>query len=237
MIAIPAIDLRDGACVQLVGGAYDAERVRLDDPVEVARTWERAGFRRLHVVDLDAATGRGTNAEVIREILRATSLETQVGGGIRDMDRIEALLSGGADRVILGTRAVEDEDWLAEMTELYPTQIIVAADVRDRRVVARGWTETTGRHVIDLIESLNDLALAEVMVTAVHREGQMQGTDLPLMEDVAEESVHPVCASGGIGSLGDLRALEDRGVASVVIGMALYTGAIDPRVVAEEFAE
>lgn len=237
MIAIPAIDLRDGACVQLVGGAYDAERVRLDDPVEVARTWERAGFRRLHVVDLDAATGRGTNAEVIREILRATSLETQVGGGIRDVDRIESLLSDGADRIILGTRAVEDEDWLAEMTELYPTQIIVAADVRDRRVVARGWTETTGRHVIDLIESLNDLALAEVMVTAVHREGQMQGTDLPLMEDVAEESVHPVCASGGIGSIGDLRALEDRGVASVVIGMALYTGAIDPRVVAEEFAE
>jgi phosphoribosylformimino-5-aminoimidazole carboxamide ribotide isomerase len=237
MIAIPAIDLRDGACVQLVGGAYDAERVRLDDPVEVARTWERAGFRRLHVVDLDAATGRGTNAEVIREILRSTSLEAQVGGGIRDVDRIESLLSDGAARVILGTRAVEDEDWLAEMTELYPTQIIVAADVRDRRVVARGWTETTGRHVIDLIESLNDLPLAEVMVTAVHREGQMQGTDLPLMEDVAEESVHPVCASGGIGSIGDLRALEDRGVASVVIGMALYTGAIDPRVVAEEFAE
>jgi len=237
MIAIPAIDLRDGACVQLVGGAYDAERVRLDDPVEVARTWERAGFRRLHVVDLDAATGRGSNAQVIREILRATSLEAQVGGGVRDVDRIEALLSDGAERVILGTRAVEDEDWLAEMTELYPAQIIVAADVRDRRVVARGWTETTGRHVIDLIESLNDLPLAEVMVTAVHREGQMQGTDLPLMEDVAEESVHPVCASGGIGSIGDLRALEDRGVASVVIGMALYTGAIDPRVVAEEFAE
>jgi len=237
MIAIPAIDLRDGACVQLVGGEYDAERVRLDDPVEVARTWERAGFRRLHVVDLDAATGRGTNAEVIREILRATSLEAQVGGGIRNVDRIESLLSDGASRVILGTRAVEDEDWLAEMTELYPTQIIVAADVRDRRVVARGWTETTGRHVIDLIESLNDLPLAEVMVTAVHREGQMQGTDLPLMEDVAEESVHPICASGGIGSIGDLRALEDRGVASVVIGMALYTGAIDPRVVAEEFAE
>jgi len=205
--------------------------------VEVARTWERAGFRRLHVVDLDAATGRGTNAEVIREILRATSLEAQVGGGIRNVDRIESLLSDGASRVILGTRAVEDEDWLAEMTELYPTQIIVAADVRDRRVVARGWTETTGRHVIDLIESLNDLPLAEVMVTAVHREGQMQGTDLPLMEDVAEESVHPICASGGIGSIGDLRALEDRGVASVVIGMALYTGAIDPRVVAEEFEE
>lgn len=237
MIAIPAIDLREGACVQLVGGAYDAERVRLDDPVEVARSWERAGFRRLHVVDLDAATGRGTNGGIIGEILRTTTLETQVGGGVRDADRIEALLREGADRVVLGTRAVKDQDWLAEVAELYPSQIIVAADVRDRRVVARGWTETTGRHVLDLVSELNDVPLAGIMVTAVHREGRMEGTDLPLMEDVADESVHPVCASGGIGSVGDLRALEDRGVAAVVIGMALYTGAIDPWVVAEEFAE
>lgn len=237
MIAIPAIDLREGACVQLVGGEYADERVRLDDPVEVARTWERAGFRHLHVVDLDAATGRGTNQEMIRDILRATSLETQVGGGVRDVDRIDDLLRDGADRVVLGTRAVKEPDWLAEMAELYPNQIIVAADVRDRRVVARGWTETTGKHVIDLVSELNDLPLAGIMVTAVHREGRMEGTDLPLMEDVAEESVHPVCASGGIGSIGDLRALADRGVAAVVIGMALYTGAIDPRVVAEEFAE
>ena len=237
MIAIPAIDLREGACVQLVGGEYAAERVRLDDPVEVARTWERAGFRHLHVVDLDAATGRGSNEEMIREILRATSLETQVGGGVRDVDRIDALLSDGADRVVLGTRAVKEADWLAEMAGTFPNQIIVAADVRDRRVVARGWTENTGKHVLDLVSELNDLPLAGIMVTAVHREGRMEGTDLPLMEDVAEESVHPVCASGGIGSLGDLRALEDRGVAAVVIGMALYTGAIDPRVVAEEFAE
>lgn len=237
MIAIPAIDLREGACVQLVGGEYDAERVRLDDPVEVARTWEWAGFQRLHVVDLDAATGRGANDEMIREILRATTLETQVGGGIRDGDRIDTLLHDGANLVVLGTRAVKDVSWLAEMAEQNPGQIIVAADVRDRRVVARGWTETTGRHVLDLVGELNELPLAGVMVTAVHREGRMEGTDLPLMEDVADESVHPVCASGGIGSMGDLRALEDRGVAAVVIGMALYTGALDPRVVAEEFAE
>lgn len=237
MIAIPAIDLREGACVQLVGGSYDDERVRLDDPAEVARQWENAGFRRLHVVDLDAATGRGRNEELIRDILRATSLETQVGGGVRDEDRIESLLRDGASRVVLGTRAVEDASWLEEMAEAFPNTIVVAADVRDRRVVTRGWDHTSGRHVIDLIGDLNALPLAGIMVTAVHREGRMEGTDLPLMEDVADESVHPVCASGGIGSIGDLRALEDRGVASVVIGMALYTGAIDPRVVAEEFAE
>lgn len=237
MIAIPAIDLREGACVQLVGGEYDAERIRLDDPAEVARHWEREGFTRLHVVDLDAATGRGDNAETVREVLRATEAATQVGGGVRSLERIETVLRDGARRAVLGTRAVEDLDWLAEMASEFPDTLIVAADVRERRVVTRGWGKTTGRHVLDLVAELNQLPLAGVMVTAVHREGLMQGTDLPLMEDVVDESDHPVCASGGIGSMGDLRALEDRGVASVVIGMALYTGALVPHVVAEEFGQ
>jgi phosphoribosylformimino-5-aminoimidazole carboxamide ribotide isomerase len=237
MIAIPAIDIREGACVQLVGGSYDAEQVRLDDPPGVAHRWEFAGFHRLHIVDLDAATGRGSNADVIREVLRATSMGAQVGGGVRDEERIESLLRDGANRVVLGTKAVESANWLGDMAEAFPGMLIVAADVRDRHVVTRGWTRTSDRYILDFIEELNALPLAGVMVTAVHKEGLMQGTDLSLMEDVVEESEHPVCASGGIGTIGDLRALEDRGVASVVIGMALYTGAIDPGMVAEEFAE
>jgi phosphoribosylformimino-5-aminoimidazole carboxamide ribotide isomerase len=237
MIAIPAIDIREGACVQLVGGSYDAEQVRLDDPPGVAHRWEFAGFHRLHVVDLDAATGRGSNADMIREVLRATSMEAQVGGGVRDEERIESLLRDGAKRVVLGTKAVESANWLGDMAEAFPGVLIVAADVRERHVVTRGWTRTSDRYILDFIEELNALPLAGVMVTAVHKEGLMEGTDLSLMEDVVEESEHPVCASGGIGTVGDLRALEDRGVASVVIGMALYTGAIDPGMVAEEFAE
>ena len=237
MIGIPAIDIREGACVQLVGGSYDAEQVRFDDPPGIAHRWEYAGFRRVHIVDLDAATDRGSNAEIIREVLRATSMEAQVGGGVRDEEKIEALLRDGARRIVLGTRAVESPHWLADMAEAFPGTLIVAADVRERRVVTRGWTRVSDRYILDLIEELNALPLAGVMVTAVHKEGLMEGTDLSLMEDVVEESGHPVCASGGIGTLGDLRALEDRGVASVVIGMALYTGAIDPAAVAEEFAE
>jgi phosphoribosylformimino-5-aminoimidazole carboxamide ribotide isomerase len=237
MIAIPAIDLREGACVQLVGGSYDAEQVRLDNPPEVANRWEYAGFRRLHVVDLDAATRRGSNDEVIREILQATPMETQVGGGVRDVDRIESLLEMGARRVVVGTRAIENTDWLADMCDLFPDTIIVAADVRERFIATHGWGRLTQRHVLDFVRELNMLPLAGIMVTAVHKEGRMEGTDLPLMEDVADESDHPVCASGGIGTLGDLYALEDTGVAAVVIGMALYTGALDPRRVAEEFAE
>lgn len=237
MIAIPAVDLRDGACVQLVGGSYDAERVRLDDPPAVARGWERYGFRQLHVVDLDAATGRGSNSETVREILRSTGAQVQVGGGVRDAERIDELLSGGAERVVVGTRGLEDPDWLAEMAVEYPGVLVVAADVRERRIVTRGWDRTLPLYILDVIESLNDLPLAAVMVTAVHREGQMQGTDLPLMEDVAERSDAPVFASGGVGKMGDLHALADRGVAGVIIGMALYTGAVDPWAVAEEFAE
>jgi phosphoribosylformimino-5-aminoimidazole carboxamide ribotide isomerase len=237
MIAIPAVDLRAGACVQLVGGAYDRERVRLENPAEVARSWTRYGFRRLHVVDLDAATGRGANTAVIREILHDTPAEVQVGGGIREGDQIDDLLSDGASRVVLGTRALEEPEWLAEVAEDFPGQVIVAADVRDRRLVTRGWARTLPADVLDFVEELHGLPLGGLLVTAVHREGQMQGVDLPLMEDVAEASHVPVLASGGVASVRDLRALAHREIAGVVIGMALYTGALDPWEVAGEFAE
>jgi phosphoribosylformimino-5-aminoimidazole carboxamide ribotide isomerase len=237
MIAIPAVDLREGACVQLIGGSYARERVRLPRPVDVARSWSRYGFRQLHVVDLDAATGRGTNSGVVREILHDALAEVQVGGGIRETDQIQDLLDDGASRVIVGTRALEEPDWLADIVEDYPGQIILAADVRDRRLVTRGWARTLATDVLDFIQELDGLPLAGLLVTAVHREGQMQGVDLPLMEDVAEAAHVPVLASGGVASLRDLRALADRAIAGVVIGMALYTGAIDPWAVASEFAE
>jgi phosphoribosylformimino-5-aminoimidazole carboxamide ribotide isomerase len=137
--------------------------------------------------------------------------------------------------VVVGTRAVEDEDWRGEMAHRFPGRLIIAADVRDRLVVTKGWAETSRRNVIDFVEELRGLPLGGVLVTAVHLEGQMQGTDLPLMEDVAEASAWPVYASGGVSSLEDMRALEHRGLAGAVLGMALYTGAIDPRRLAEEF--
>jgi phosphoribosylformimino-5-aminoimidazole carboxamide ribotide isomerase len=237
MIAIPAVDLREGACVQLVGGSYSNERVRIDNPLEVARSWENYGFHRLHVVDLDAATGRGTNFELVREMISRTSVPIQVGGGVRSSDAIEQLLEAGATGVIVGTRAFEDQDWLAEAAARHPGEIIVACDVRERRITTRGWAETLPLDILDVVEDLNGLPLGGLLVTAVHREGLMQGTDLPLMEDVAEASAFPVYASGGVSSMADLRALEHRGVAGVIIGMALYTGSLDPVMVASEFGE
>jgi phosphoribosylformimino-5-aminoimidazole carboxamide ribotide isomerase len=237
MIANPAVDHRDGACVQLVGGSYARERVRLENPAEVARSWTRYGFRRLHVVDLDAATGRGGNRSVVREILHDTPADVQVGGGIRETDQIQELLDDGASHVVVGTRALEEPEWLAEIAEDFPGQVILAADVRERRLVTRGWARTLPADVLDFVEELNGLPLGGLLVTAVHREGQMQGVDLPLMEDVAEASPVPVIASGGIASVRDLRALAHREIAGVVIGMALYTGALDPWTVAGEFGE
>ena len=236
MIVIPAVDLRAGKCVQLVGGSYDAEPIRLDDPVEVARDWTRKGFRRLHVVDLDAATGRGSNAALVGEIMREVDATFQAGGGVRESDDIERLLNDGAEWVVAGTRALTDSWWLEEVASNFPGRIIVAADVRGRAIVTHGWSRSGERDVIDCIEELNDLPLAGVLVTAVHLEGRMQGADLFLMEDVVESSTHPVIASGGIAGANDLRNLAERGVAAAVVGMALYTGALDARVVAEEYS-
>lgn len=238
MLVIPAVDLREGRCVQLVGGEYADERIRLDDPLAVARDWHRLGFPRLHVVDLDAATGRGSNAELVGEIVRLSGFDVvQVGGGVRDEDAIERLLELGVAAAVIGTRGLEDPDWLVETAEKYPNQLVLAADVRERRIVTRGWQHTLPRQILDFVEDMAGVPLAALMVTAVHREGQMQGTDLPLMEDVVEAATVPVFASGGVGSVQDLRALEERGVAGAIVGMALYTGALDARAVAEEFGD
>jgi phosphoribosylformimino-5-aminoimidazole carboxamide ribotide isomerase len=236
MIAIPAVDLREGACVQLVGGSYADERVRLDDPVAVAAHWVELGFATLHIVDLDAATSRGDNAALVGTILQNTAADVQVGGGIRTTEQVEKLLAAGARRVVVGTRAIEDHDWLTELSIANPGVIVLAADVRERRVVTRGWTATTARDIGSLLDEVSSLPLGGILVTAVHREGSMTGTDLPLMEEVVRASRVPVFASGGIATRRDLDDLQDVGVAAAVLGMALYTGKLDPRLIAEEYA-
>jgi phosphoribosylformimino-5-aminoimidazole carboxamide ribotide isomerase len=237
MIAVPAVDLREGACVQLVGGSYDAQRVRLDEPVRVAAEWAQYGFRRIHVVDLDAATGRGSNDAIVQEMLRDVDARFQVGGGLRTTGRVADLIRDGAEAVVVGTRAIEDPSWLAEIATAWPDRVIVAADVRDRRIVTHGWTRSQRRDVLAFVEELAGLSLAGILVTAVHKEGLVQGTDLELMRDIARVSAAPVFAAGGIASRVDLDALSECGVAAAIVGMALYTGAIDPRLLAEEYQE
>lgn len=235
MIVTPAVDLRGGKCVQLVGGSYDRQAVEIDDPIKAALGWEGAGFRTLHVVDLDAATGHGENLEVVERILDAVESDVQVGGGIRSTEQVERMLGAGARRVVVGTRAIQDAEWLAEITESYPDRIVVAADIRDRAIVTHGWQGTTEEVMEAAIDRLTSLPIAAILVTAVHREGLMQGPDLPLMRDVLRQSRVPVQASGGIGDVTDLRALAEIGISSTIVGMGLYTGKLDKSAVAQEF--
>lgn len=237
MLAIPAVDLRDGHCVQLVGGDYANESVRLRDPLHVARQWVAAGFSRLHVVDLDAATGRGDNRALVHSLVASSGVPVQVGGGVRTDDVLDSLLRDGADRVVVGTRGVDEPAWLTHHARRAPGRVLLAADVRGRQVLTRGWTSKSARDVISLIRELSHAPLAALLVTAVAVEGTMQGADLALMEEVVAASPWPVVASGGVGSRQDLRALEQIGVSAVVLGMALYTGALDARAVAEEFCQ
>ena len=236
MQVIPAIDLRDGACVQLVGGSYANERVRITDPVGVAARWAGAGFERLHVVDLDAATGRGTNREVVKQLLAVNRARLQCGGGVREIDSIEELLAAGASEVVLGTKAIEDREWLEQAAALYPNRLIVAADARGRNVTSRGWSETLSVEVTTLVKELARLPLAAILVTAVDLEGRMQGADVGLMRELALFSRVPLQASGGVGTLADLRDLAGAGVSATVVGMALYTGALDTSAIIEEFS-
>jgi phosphoribosylformimino-5-aminoimidazole carboxamide ribotide isomerase len=237
MIVMPAIDLRAGACVQLVGGSYDDERVHLPDPIAAAQAWQLLGFQHFHVIDLDAATDRGSNRDVIRRLLRIPSTQIQVGGGVSTAETIRWLFRDGAARVVVGTRAIEDVLWLRNIAQAYPRRLVVAADVRERTVVTRGWSRASGRDVIDVVRELNHLPLAGIMVTAVHNEGRMCGPDLALVTDVVRASTHPVQASGGIASLADLRLLAAAGAAAAIVGMALYTGALDAGAVASEFSQ
>lgn len=236
MIAIPAVDLREGACVQLVGGDYAAERVRLNDPVSVATDWRDHGFTHLHVVDLDAALGRGDNSVVVSGILDLPGLVVSVGGGVRTTDQLARLIEAGAARIVVGTRAIEDPGWLEQAAAQFPGRVVVAADVREREVVTRGWASGSGRSIGQVLARLGALPLAGVLITAVHQEGRLAGPDLALMADCLAGTTLPVIASGGITTMEDLRALGQAGAAAAVLGMALYTGTLDPDTVAREFA-
>ncbi len=236
MIAWPAVDLKGGRVVQLVGGRPETERVSLPDPVDVARRWLDLGFRALHVVDLDAALGTGDNRPAIEAILAAVDAPVQVGGGIRDDEAVDFWLARGAERVIAGTRAVRDRAWLERVSTRQPGRVLVAADTRAGQVLVRGWTESAGLDLRAFVRDLAPLPLAGVLVTDVAREGGLGGADIALFRDIVAHASHPVLAAGGIASVEDLRRLADAGIAGAVLGMAIYAGDIDAGRVAREFS-
>jgi phosphoribosylformimino-5-aminoimidazole carboxamide ribotide isomerase len=237
MIVYPAIDLRGGRVVQLIGGRTEHERVNLPDPVAVARRFVEQGFRALHVVDLDGALQEGGNATAIRSIIGAVDVPVQVGGGVRDDETVRGWLAAGAARVIVGTRAIEDRAWLEDTAQRFPDRVVVAADVRNGAIVTHGWKRSSGVPLADFLGSVDALPLAGLLVTDVGREGRLAGVDAELFGVVAATAPAPIIAAGGIRSLQDLRDLDAAGIAGAVVGTALYTGAIDPGAVTEEFID
>lgn len=234
MNVLAAIDLRGGAAVQLVGGRTEQERVRDPDVRGLAHRWSRS-FAGIHVVDLDAALGEGGNAEAIGAVLDEATVPVQVGGGLRDEAAVARVLEAGARRAIVGTRGVDEPDWLERVAVRWPGRVVLAADVRGGRVLRRGWTESTALSAETLLERVADAPLAGVLVTDVSREGALAGVDVRLFAHLAGRSALPVIVAGGIASIDDLRALRDVGARAAVLGMSLYTGAIDPEAVAREF--
>jgi phosphoribosylformimino-5-aminoimidazole carboxamide ribotide isomerase len=193
------------------------------------------GFGTLHIVDLDAALGLGDNRSRIGEVVRGTQAVVQVGGGVRKEADVEDILELGVRRVIVGTRAIDDPDWLQAVSRMHPDRITVAADIRQGLVVRKGWTESSGIPVLQLLERMDPLPLAGILCTDVSREGRMEGIDLPGAEAVIRGTRHPVWISGGITTLEELEALDHAGAAGAVLGMALYTEKLPPNQVARRF--
>jgi phosphoribosylformimino-5-aminoimidazole carboxamide ribotide isomerase len=235
MIAIPAVDLRGGRCVQLVGGRPEEERVSLPDPLAVARRWRATGFGSLHVVDLDAALGDGDNADIVGALVDDADVDLQVGGGIRNDDRADALLHRGVDRIVVGTRALDDPDWLLGLAQARPGRVVVAVDTRNGVILRKGWTESTGVEVTAWLADVAGLPLAGILSTDVGREGRLAGIDRDGCARVVAASPHPVCISGGITTVDELAFLEEAGAAAAVLGMALYTDTLNGSEVARRW--
>lgn len=225
MEIFPAIDLREGQVVRLFQGDYDKMTVYSKDPVEVAKGFRKAGARNLHVVDLDGAKdGRLSNFDTIRRIVEEAGLSVQVGGGIRDEDRIRRYLDLGVGRVILGTIATRDFNFVCRMAALYGDRIAVGVDVRDGYVAVSGWKEITHLEGMDFCRRLRDSGVATVIYTDISKDGKMQGTNLEAYEELSGIKGLHIIASGGISSLPEIRQLKEMGIFGAILGKSLYEG-------------
>lgn len=231
MDLFPAIDLRDGRCVRLYQGDYDQETVYNDDPVAQAKEFAAAGAPWIHMVDLDAArSGERRNHDVMAAVAAAVEVPVQVGGGVRSDSAADALLGAGVRRVVVGTAALDDPGWVRRLAARYPGQVAVGLDARGREVAVRGWVEGSGRDLLDVAGGFGDAGLAALVVTEIGVDGTLRGPALDQLTAVLEATDVDVVASGGVGSLDDLRSLaglevSGRRLAGAIVGKALYEGA------------
>ena len=233
MIILPAIDLKEGRCVRLEQGLMDKDTVYNDNPGEQARIWQDQGGEFLHIVDLDGAfAGLPKNKEAIRAIVDAIDIPSELGGGIRDMQTIEAYLELGIDRVILGTVAKEKPSLVEEACKKFPGQIVVGIDAKDGLVAVRGWADVTEKKATEMAKEMEGFGVEAIIYTDIARDGMMQGPNIEATKALAESINIQVIASGGLSTLDDIRrliAIESSGVIGVITGKAIYSGAINLR--------
>lgn len=227
MHIFPAIDLYEGKAVRLLRGDYNQMTVYSDNPAEFALDFEKQGARYLHLVDLEGAKdGTTPNIDTVEQIVSKTSLFTEIGGGIRSMDIIDKYISIGVDRVILGTAAVNDSEFLKEAIEKYGDKIAVGVDIKDGYVAVKGWTEKSDFSCFDFCKKMQDMGVKTLICTDISKDGAMQGTNHELYKELSKKFSMQITASGGVSSIDDVKRLSDLGIYGAIIGKAYYTGAI-----------
>ncbi len=228
MFIFPAIDLYDGKAVRLYKGRYEEMTVYSDDPLSVAKKFEEAGAEYIHIVDLEGAKDGLVHAyDTVKSIIENTSLKVEIGGGIRTEDTVKKYVALGVDKVILGTVAVTNEEFLTEMSYFYRDKIAVGVDLKDGFVAIKGWTEKSAISADEMFETLKTHSISRVICTDISRDGAMKGTNRELYKSLSENYKMNIIASGGVSTLDDITALNDMDIFGAIIGKAYYTGAID----------
>jgi phosphoribosylformimino-5-aminoimidazole carboxamide ribotide isomerase len=232
VLVIPAIDLKDGRCVRLRQGDMAAETVYSDDVPAVARNWQEGGASLIHVVDLNGAVdGEPRNLPQIESVMKAVSVNVQVGGGIRTIDTVRRYLHAGVSRVVLGTAALTDRVFLEQACREFPNRILLGLDARDGKVAVKGWTAVSDVSAVDLLKEVSGCAIGAVIYTDISRDGMLSGPNISALKEVVANSSFPVIASGGISRIEDLLAVRSLGprVEGAIVGKALYDGKLDYR--------
>lgn len=228
MLIYPAIDIRNGKCVRLTQGEFNAEKIYFDKPYEVAKVWEDKGAKILHIIDLDGAIGgEPKNLSAIEKIVKSIDIPIQVGGGIRNIESIERLMNIGVDRIILGTKAIEDRDMVIEALSLYKEKVIVGIDAKDGYVAIAGWTKTSEKKVIDFAREMEAIGVKAIIYTDIAKDGMLQGPNFKSTKELNDNVKIDIIASGGVSTMDDLALLSEIGVAGAIVGKALYEGKID----------
>lgn len=224
----PAIDIKDGKCVRLFKGRFDQVTVYGDDPAEMAKKWESLGGEFIHVVDLDGALkGSGVNAAAIKKICESVSVPVQTGGGIRTMEDIEAKFACGINRVIIGTKAVSNPEFVKAAVEKYGDRIVIGIDAKDGMVAVEGWEKTSDFAAVEFARMMADLGVRTIVYTDIATDGTLAGPNVEAMQEMAQRTGLDVIASGGVGNIDHVKSLIPTGVEGVITGRALYTGDLD----------